>query len=377
MKTSTSTEVLVIGGGITGALIAYSLLTAGRTVLLVDRRDVCNGSTAASTAMLQYEIDEPLHSLIEKRGLTCALESYQQCEKAIATLRDLVQRIDSDCGFADKKSIYFTRTEKDIEFLRTELKLRRKHGFKVDWLEERELKQFGLEAVGGIESASGAVIDPYKFATDLLVYCRNQGLTVFDRTTIRTITKQEGQLVAVTEDGLKITAEHVVHCSGYESTSALKKKIVTLKSTYALASESFSTLPTAFADHIYWDTASPYLYFRATADGRIIVGGADEPFKNGLIRDRLINRKKQFLQKEFAGCFPGIPFTVDYSWAGTFGETVDGLPYIGQPEPERNEHYILGFGGNGITFSVMGMEAIHHSLNHTPHRFLEYYRFSR
>ncbi len=89
LKVNTNAEVLVIGGGITGALTAYSLIQAGRRVLLVDRRDVCNGSSAASTAMLQYEIDEPLHTLIEKRGLSCAVDSYRQCEKAIFTLREL------------------------------------------------------------------------------------------------------------------------------------------------------------------------------------------------------------------------------------------------------------------------------------------------
>jgi glycine/D-amino acid oxidase-like deaminating enzyme len=64
-------------------------------------------------------------------------------------------------------------------------------------------------------------------------------------------------------------------------------------------------------------------------------------------------------------------------WAGTFGETKDGLPYFGRPNKKINEHYILGFGGNGITYSVMAREAIIHSMNHTSHPFLVYYNFGR
>ena len=72
LQKSISTPILIIGGGITGALIAYQLIENGRKVILLDKRDVCNGSTAASTALLQYEIDIPLYKLIEIRGLECA-----------------------------------------------------------------------------------------------------------------------------------------------------------------------------------------------------------------------------------------------------------------------------------------------------------------
>ena len=54
------TEILVIGGGITGALISDALMDAGYEVTLIDRRDIGQGSTSATTSMLQYEIDEPL-----------------------------------------------------------------------------------------------------------------------------------------------------------------------------------------------------------------------------------------------------------------------------------------------------------------------------
>ena len=60
-----STPILIIGGGITGALIAYKLISEGKKVTLVDKRDICNGSTAASTALLQYEIDISLHQKVQ------------------------------------------------------------------------------------------------------------------------------------------------------------------------------------------------------------------------------------------------------------------------------------------------------------------------
>ncbi|MFC7356735.1 NAD(P)/FAD-dependent oxidoreductase [Jejudonia soesokkakensis] len=378
LKEDLKTEVVILGAGITGALIAYQLLQENYTVVMLDRRDVFNGSSAASTAMLQYEIDVALHELIDQVGLTLAVSSYKECEKAIFTLEKLVKKIKSDCDFERKKSVYFTTHKKDIAVLQKEYNARKEHGFKVSWLEAEQLQDLGIKkGRAGIVSASGACMDPYRFTQDLLQVCVDQGLQIYDRTEVTEIKQQEDTLHLLTNRGNSITASHVLHCTGYESVKTLKEDIVDLKSTYALASEALTTIPLAFKKHIFWDTSKPYLYFRNTPEGRIIMGGGDEKFKNAKLRDALLEKKEKALTKSCKVIFPELAFVADYSWAGTFGETKDGLPYMGKPDPTINEHYVLGFGGNGITFSVMGMQAIGASLKGIPHPFLEYYKFGR
>ncbi|WP_347372781.1 FAD-dependent oxidoreductase [Aequorivita sp. Q41] len=377
LQKSLATDVLIIGAGITGALMAFKLIESGKKVIMVDRRDVANGSTAASTSMLQYEIDIPLHELIKQVGLTSAVSSYQNCEKAINDLKSICDKVKSNCGFEFKKSVYFTSTKKDISFLKNEFEVRRSHGFDVKWLTKDALEKLGLKAFAAIESNSGAVMDVYTLTNDILKYCSEKGLEIYDRTEIKEVKSKGDSIIASTRNDYTIQAIDVVHCTGYESTTTLKEAVVSLKSTYALASEAFTKLPNAFKNRIYWNTDSPYLYFRSTEDGRIVMGGGDRDFKNAIRRDALLPKKEKELQKRFEKCFPDIPFIVDYSWAGTFGETKDGLPYFGKPKPEIKEHYILGFGGNGITFSVMGMEALLSSIDGTPHPFLEYYKFNR
>src|ERR1700730_13077102 len=61
-------EVLVVGAGITGALVAERLTREGRDVVIVDREDPTQGSTLASTAMLLWEIDRPLGELVALYG---------------------------------------------------------------------------------------------------------------------------------------------------------------------------------------------------------------------------------------------------------------------------------------------------------------------
>src|SRR6266542_666465 len=72
-------EVAIVGGGISGAFSAYCLTNAGIECLLVDGRTIGLGSTCASTSLLQYELDIPLHKLKKIVGNYRAVRSYQLC----------------------------------------------------------------------------------------------------------------------------------------------------------------------------------------------------------------------------------------------------------------------------------------------------------
>jgi glycine/D-amino acid oxidase-like deaminating enzyme len=109
---------------------------------------------------------------------------------------------------------------------------------------------------------------------------------------------------------------------------------------------------------LLWNTADPYLYMRLTRDNRVIIGGRDEEFYSPARRDKLIKQKTQLLTKDFSKLFPGIELIPEFSWTGTFGSTNDALPYIGTYNKTPHTYYALGFGGNGITFSVIAAEII-------------------
>src|SRR5947208_13020702 len=72
-----SARVAILGGGITGALAAHYLIEAGVDMVLVDRRDVARGSTAASTGLLQYELDKALVEVADCVGEKVAVRAYQ------------------------------------------------------------------------------------------------------------------------------------------------------------------------------------------------------------------------------------------------------------------------------------------------------------
>jgi glycine/D-amino acid oxidase-like deaminating enzyme len=58
----------------------------------------------------------------------------------------------------------------------------------------------------------------------------------------------------------------------------------------------------------------------------------------------------------------GIQIAPECAWAGVFGETKDGLPYIGPHQQFPLGLFALGYGGNGITFSLIAAEIIRDAL---------------
>jgi glycine/D-amino acid oxidase-like deaminating enzyme len=162
----------------------------------------------------------------------------------------------------------------------------------------------------------------------------------------------------VTDRDFRVRARYVVFAAGYETQEYLRQKVVELKSTYALVSEPLASFDGWFEQCLLWESARPYLYARTTDDGRVLVGGLDEPFRNPLLRDKLIERKTSKLAESFHELFPAIDLDVAYAWAGTFGETKDGLAYIGQTEEFPHALFALGYGGNGITYSMIAARVI-------------------
>jgi glycine/D-amino acid oxidase-like deaminating enzyme len=76
-------DVLIIGAGITGAMVADGLADAGLKVVIADKRGPAKGSSTASTALVQHEIDTPLIHLTKKIGKTSAIRAWRRSRLAV------------------------------------------------------------------------------------------------------------------------------------------------------------------------------------------------------------------------------------------------------------------------------------------------------
>jgi len=112
-----------------------------------------------------------------------------------------------------------------------------------------------------------------------------------------------------------------------------------------------------------------------TRDGRAIFGGEDAAFAQDHQRDQLVAEKVGSLVEQFSRWFPHAEFVTEYAWAGTFGETIDGMPYIGRLSGRGREYFAAGFGGNGLTFSTIAARTFSNLIQDIPDRDAHIFRF--
>jgi glycine/D-amino acid oxidase-like deaminating enzyme len=381
LEQDVSCDVVVVGAGITGALVAWQLAKAGISTVVLDRREAAHGSTAGSTAILQYEIDVPLHRLEKQLGPVRARQAYHDCRDAVAGLGRLVRQLRITCGFASRGSVQLAQRAAHVPALRREFAARQAAGFAVEWWGGREMAaRSSLPHRAALFSSppQAAQVDAYALTYGLLAAAARRGVCVHDRTDV--VKRQLGPrgVRLLTNRGSQIHARWLVVASGYEAGQFLPARVTQLRSTFAFASEPLPAFP-GWPDGlpVIWETGDPYLYLRTTADHRVIMGGGDEPFQDPAARDRLLPAKIAMLRRRFHRMFPRIPLEVATAWAGTFGQTRDGLPFIGEYPGLDRTWFALGYGGNGITYSLLAAQLFLKRLTEGPSRNADLYGFAR
>ncbi len=352
LKENLSVDVVIVGAGITGALVAHEMLRYGIDCCVVDKRTPGLGSSSASTALLQYEIDVPLCRMAEMMPEKDAVLAYRSCLEAIGDLEELLASTGVDGGFLRVPSVQYADSRRALHTIRREYEIRRKHALPVVYFDSDELKRkMRIDARGALVNTVSAQIDTYKAATGLLRHdIERSALRLYSHTEITGRRRQDDGYVLTTSEGYRIDCKRLVIASGFEAGEFLHGRPMELTTTFAIASEPVDPSRLWIGRSLIWQMRDPYLYIR-TDGNRIIVGGEDVRTNDSERRRLLLPEKAAVLERKFRRLYPDIPFRREFAWAGTFSTTRDGLPLIGAAERDPHMLFALGYGGNGITFS--------------------------
>jgi glycine/D-amino acid oxidase-like deaminating enzyme len=371
-------DVLVVGAGITGALIGDHLVRAGMDVCVIDRREAGWGSTAASTALLQYEIDTELQDLRKRYGERDAVLAYKSCESAIGRLQAIARSL-RGIDFQRMQSLYYASHWYHRRRLQKEAALRQANGFALKVLDRGALAaRFGIDAPVGILTAVAAETDPYQFAHRLLGRIEARGGRVHGRTALARFSNVRGGVRAETDEGLVIRCKQLILAAGYECQPWLEQRVARNRSSYAFVSEPLPGELGPLTRTLVWESARPYLYLRRTIDQRLLVGGEDDRIDIPARRDARVDAKAAKLRKRVESLFPRLRPRIAFAWAGTFAETEDGLPYFGVHEQHGPRvHFAMAYGGNGMTYSLIGAELLRDTLLGKTHPCAQLFGFGR
>ena len=359
-------DVAVVGAGVSGAMVVDTLLRAGKSVAVLDRRGPVRGSTPASTALLQFDIDQPLIHLASKIGHERAVRAYWRSATAVDFLRGRVADLGLRCGFRERQTVYLPGNVLNVTELKREAAARAKAGLRSRFIGSDELRVLtGIEKAGAVLSSGAGEVDPALLVAGLWRSAQSRGARIHAPTEVVHIDPGRAHVTLTTADGLAVRAKHAVFATGYELVKLIRPRGYKVISTWAMATapQPRRLWPSRC---LIWEAADPYLYLRTTVDGRVIAGGEDEEFSNEETRDALIPKKITAIRRKLGRLLPGLDTKPEFTWAGCFGASATGLPAMGAIPGAPRCFAVMGYGGNGMTFSVIAAQVIQRAILGLP-----------
>ncbi|WP_052475994.1 NAD(P)/FAD-dependent oxidoreductase [Cohnella kolymensis] len=342
-----------------GAACGYMLSRSGIPAVLIDQGRIASGSTLANTGLLQYSNDLTLTDMAEQLGEADAVSFYRACKHAAERLADIAENLNRDVQFKRRCSLYYTTTPDDLDMLRREYEMLHTHGFDAEWWDESKIKaHFPFSRAGAIVTRGDAEVNPFRFVHAMAEDACQHGLRIYENTSMLSVEPSATGYRVVTQQG-QIETEHVIYATGYVPETAGGRWIrPKLTRSYVIVTDPIDSLSEWHERFMLWETARPYLYIRTTHDNRIVAGGLDEDLREPLLSEDHLHNRSMRLLADLHALFPSFSPQIRYQWCATFGESADGLPWLGEDPDRRNQHYCLGYGGNGTIYSMLGAHII-------------------
>ncbi|MCL7749789.1 NAD(P)/FAD-dependent oxidoreductase [Halalkalibacter alkaliphilus] len=347
-------DVVIIGGGSSGAQCAYYLSNSNLDVVVIEKNKVGQGSTSTNTAFIQYSGEKLFTDLTNTFGEEYIGKHVSLCRQAINEIEEAAKTVDIDCEFKRRDSLYFASYPEDVERLQKEYDFLKRHQFELDFLTQTDISEkYPFQKEAAIYSYNDAELNPFKFTHALLDYALKKGVHIYEQTEMNghSYNNETKKITIRTKNGKLVHAKRVIYCAGYEGIDLKKEKQASFVSTYTVTTNPVDDLSSWYKRTLIWETARPYVYTRTTADNRIIIGGLDENTTFPEVRDSKLMHKKDKLIEEFYKLFPDIHVQPDYYLAAFYGGTIDGLPIIGKYSEAPNSYFVFGFGDNGTVYS--------------------------
>ncbi|CDN42478.1 FAD-binding oxidoreductase [Paenibacillus sp. P22] len=319
--------------------------------------------------MLQFSNDIMMSELADRYGGQAAVRFYEQCRGAVGSLGRLAAAAGQwNDGFRPASSLYAASSEADEAKLVREFRMLEKNGFPVAWGASAAMPSSVAEAFPASMTTYGdALANPPRLARALLRMASDNGVPIFEESPVREVRRRGGSWVISAGDG-EVSASHIVVATGYiPGISAASELKPILRRTYALATRPGS-VPTGWPeDSMVWETARPYFYFRTTPDGRIVAGGLDEDRPDPAGDETFLRDRSDMLLSDLKRYFPDAEFEAEYAWCGTFGESADDLPFIGEDKEQPGIFHSMGCGGNGTVYSALAASMLLAALSGEKH----------
>jgi len=347
------TDVAIVGGGLTGSLAACLFARAGASVALLEAGRI--GDRAALDA--GWILETPGVDFLELQGLLGlkdARRAYEATRKAALDVAAFLRRLGPRVGPESRDSLVIASTPTDAIALEKERAARAAAGLETAWLPARRAAtESGADMVrGALKTRSEGLVDPWATARALVDGATAAGARLFELSPVSKVKHTRQGADVVTAKGV-VRAKAVVIATGAPRplVSALQRH-VRVDHTYVVVTEELPAsmrraLPEgSIVRGARSEREAAPLVAAVTKGGRLVIQGGDQPPVPARLLDQALVQRTGQLMYEALKLYPAIAgLRPEWGWESSYGETADGLPYIG---PHRNyPRHLFALGGTG------------------------------
>lgn len=347
-----NTDVLIIGGGITGIMTAYMLSKSGLNITIVDADRMAMGVTANTTAKITSQHGLLYDYLLNSFDFTTASGYLNSNEDAIYTISEIIKNENIDCDFVRQDSYVYTCDKSNVARIVDEVSAVTSLGLKAEYVTECPLP-FKIEA--GIKFPSQAQFHPRKYLLSLLPILERRGVNIFENSKVIDIKHVKDEYEVYINDN-KITTKYLVMASHYPIKNFPGMYFIKMyqDSSYAIGVE----LEQEIFDGMYISCDTPTTSFRNIMQDNgkklLIAGGSSH--KTGQadvnVEDSYIN-----LENYIKSIYPKAK--IKYRWMTEDCISLDKIPYIGEFSNFLPNMYVAtGYKKWGMTTSHVAAKII-------------------
>src|SRR4051812_16588333 len=350
-----ASEVVIIGGGLTGCATAYAFAAAGIPVTLVEADRIGRGSTGALAGWISEDPETSFSEVEKTIGLRAARQAFHAWRRAALDFSALLRRLDIACRLEPHSALTLALTPEQAARLKREQKARAAAGLEAPAINTRAINdEVALSAVLGLRIRDGATLDPYRACLGLAKAAAERGATIYERSPMKRITFNRKNADVHTTSGTIRTQRVVVATAMPSGVFRSLARHFWFRTSYLALTEP---IPAKIRRQlgkrttVVRDSAEPPHIVRWMDDERLLVAGADTESPAERLKDKFIVQRTGQLMYELSVLYPEISgLQPAYGWGVGYTRTVEGLPYIG---PHRNfPHQLFAFGDS--SHSVTG-----------------------
>jgi gamma-glutamylputrescine oxidase len=332
-----STDVLVIGGGITGVTLLHHLGKRGIDAVLVERHHLAAGASGRNAGFLLAGVADSYAEAVRIYGRARAREIWNM------TVENHIEEIEAvagqPIGHRRSGSMILASSDQEVQQLAESAQLLSEDGFECSWDGTR------LANPGDGEVTPSLLVGAFaRLASPGSV---REGVEV-------TAIESSKTGVLVHAAGAECRAGKVILATNAYTSQLLPQVAIQPRRAQMLASEPEAARLCDQPTYSHFG----YRYWRQLPSGEVLVGGW---------RDTAYDEEVGYDERPTAGIQAhleahlrqmGAGGKVTHRWAGTMGFTESGLPLVGPVDGMPNVYLCAGYNGHGMGFAFMSAKQL-------------------